>query len=147
MPPTERFSSLAEVRVEKERLRVECDRLHSGLKTQLTLLHDTDFRRSLASNTVGDMLMAFRPLRTIMAHWGMAPGASAKVMEFALGSNANSIIGRALISIVSAIVPAMIDRLGKEHDATGSKMAHELQVSWDRIKEYVNERREAHTRG
>ena len=142
MPPTERFSSLAEVRVEKERLRVECDRLHSGLKTQLTLLHDTDFRRSLASNTVGDMLMAFRPLRTIMAHWGMAPGASAKVMEFALG-----IIGRALISIVSAIVPAMIDRLGKEPAATGSKLAHELQVSWDRIKEYVNERREAHTRG
>ncbi|MBL0046034.1 MAG: hypothetical protein IPP33_17060 [Flavobacteriales bacterium] len=68
-------------------------------------------------------------------------------MEFALGSNANSIIGRALISIVSAIVPAMIDRLGKEPAATGSKLAHELQVSWDRIKEYVNERREAHTRG
>lgn len=53
-------------------------------------------------------------------------------------------MGSLLIGLASSAIPALIDRLGEEPDAFGPKLKRELGVSWERVKDYVNERRKAH---
>lgn len=147
MPPTKPFSSLAEVRAEKERLRRERDRVQSGLKDQLELVRDKDFRKALIGDAVGDMLQAWRPIRKIMSFLGKSPGMTGQVLGSLLGGRMNSKWARVLMAVASAAIPVVLDRLGKDPGATGSKLAHELDVSWGRVKDYVRERREAHGEG
>lgn len=144
MPPTKPFNSLAEVRAEKERLRSERDRVQSGLKGQLELVRDKDFRKALIGDAVGDMLQAWRPVRAIMSFLGKSPGTTGQVMGSVLGGRMNSTWARVLMAVASAAIPVVMDRMGKDPGATGSKLAHELAVSWGRVKDYVRERREAH---
>ena len=144
MPPTKPFNSLAEVRAEKERLRRERDRVQSGLKDQLELVRDKDFRKALIGDAVGDMLQAWRPVRAIMSFLGKSPGTTGQVLGSVLGGHMNSKWARVLMAVASAAIPLVMDRLGKDPGATGSKLAHELAVSWGRVKDYVHERREAH---
>lgn len=144
MPPTKPFNSLTEVRAEKERLRRERNRVQSGLKDQLELVRDKDFRKALMRDAVGDMLQAWRPVRAIMSFLGKSPGAAGTVLGSVLGGRANSTWGRALMGIAGMLMPMIMDRLGKTPGGTSSKLAHELEVSWGRIKEYVRQRREAH---
>lgn len=144
MPPTKPFNSLAEVRAEKERLRRERDRVQSGLKDQLELVRDKDFRKALMRDAVGDMLQAWRPVRSLMSLLGKSPGAAGSVLGSVLGSRANSAWGRALMGIAGMLVPMIMDQLGKDPARTTGKLGHELEVSWGRIKEYVRQRREAH---
>lgn len=144
MPPTKPFNSLAEVRAEKERLRRERDRVQSGLKDQLDLVRDKDFRKALIGDAVGDMLQAWRPIRAIMSFLGKSPGTTGQVLGSVLGGRMNSKWARVLMAVASAAIPVVMDRMGKDPGATGSKLAHELAVSWGRVKDYVRERREAH---
>lgn len=144
MPPTKPFNSLAEVRAEKERLRRERDRVQSGLKDQLDLVRDKDFRKALIGDAVGDMLQAWRPVRAIMSFLGKSPGTTGQVLGSVLGGRMNSKWARVLMAVASAAIPVVMDRMGKDPGATGSKLAHELAVSWGRVKDYVRERREAH---
>ncbi len=144
MPPTKPFNSLAEVGAEKERLRSERDRVQSGLKGQLELVRDKDFRKALIGDAVGDMLQAWRPVRAIMSFLGKSPGTTGQVMGSVLGGRMNSTWARVLMAVASAAIPVVMDRMGKDPGATGSKLAHELAVSWGRVKDYVRERREAH---
>jgi len=144
MATTKRFTSLADVHAEKERLRRERDRVRSGLKDQLELVHDKDFRKALIGDAVGDMLQAWRPVRTIMSLLGKSPGTTGQVLGSVLGGGISSPLGKVLMAVASAAIPVVMDRLGKDPGATGSKLAHELAVSWGRVKDYVRERREAH---
>jgi hypothetical protein len=144
MPPTKPFNSLTEVRAEKERLRRERDRVQSGLKDQLELVRDKDFRKALIGDAVGDMLQAWRPVRAIMSFLGKSPGTTGQVLGSVLGGRMNSRWARVLMAVASAAIPVVMDRMGKDPGATGSKLAHELAVSWGRVKDYVRERRETH---
>lgn len=144
MPPTKPFNNLAEVRAEKERLRRERDRVQSGLKAQLELVRDMDFRKALIGDAVGDMLQAWRPVRAIMSFLGKSPGTTGQVLGSVLGGRMNSKWARVLMAVASAAIPVVMDQMGKDPGATGSKLAHELAVSWGRVKDYVRERREAH---
>lgn len=144
MPPTKPFNSLAEVRAEKERLRRERDRVQSGLKDQLELVRDKEFRKALIGDAVGDMLQAWRPVRAIMSFLGKSPGTTGQVLGSVLGGRMNSKWARVLMAVAGAAIPLVMDRMGKDSGATGSKLAHELAVSWGRVKDYVRERREAH---
>lgn len=144
MPPTKPFNSLAEVRAEKERLRRERDRVQSGLKDQLELVRDKDFRKALIGDAVGDMLQAWRPVRAIMSFLGQSPGTTGRVLGSVLGGRMNSRWARVLMAVASAAIPVVMDRMGNDPGARGSKLAHELAVSWGRVKDYVRERREAH---
>ena len=52
----------------------------SGLKDQLELVRDGDFRKALMRDAVGDMLQAWRPVRSLMSFLGKSPGAAGNVL-------------------------------------------------------------------
>ena len=147
MATTKRFTSLADVHAEKERLRRERDRLQNDLKAQLELVRDKDFRMALVGDAVGDLLRSWRPIRAIMGVFGKSPGAAGQVLGSVLGGRMGSPLGKVLMAVATAAIPLVMERLGKDPGATGSKLAHELAVSWGRVKDYVRERREAHREG
>ena len=144
MPRTEPFASLADVRAEKELLRRERDRVQAGLKTQLELVGDPEFRRALAGDAFGDMLQAWRPLRSIKKLFKNSPGMTPSALGLLFGSKARTPFGRTLLTIASTVLPMIMERMGKGSGLNSDKLVEELGVSWERVKEYVRERRSAH---
>lgn len=143
MAKTETFQSLDAVRVHKLRLRAERDRVQEGLKAQLELVREPDFRKGLMGDAFGDMLQSWRPLKSISRLLGGTTGATSKVLGMALGAKAKTPTGRLMVGLASFVLPALMEKFGKTSGVTSEKLQHELGVSWDRVKEYVNERRAA----
>lgn len=148
MPRIERFHTLADVRAEKARLRLERDGVQANLQAKLELVRDVEFRRALAGDAFGDMLRAWRPLRSIKKVLGNSPGLTSSALGLVLGGKANTRIGRLLITVAAAALPLIMDRLGNGSHLDAEKLAEELNVSWGRVKDYVRERRttKAHER-
>ncbi|HMC96941.1 MAG TPA: hypothetical protein VKG92_04775 [Flavobacteriales bacterium] len=143
MPPTKPFNTLVEVRAEKERLRRERDRVQAGLKVQLALVRDPEFRRALAGDAFGDMLQAWRPLRSVKKLLGNSPALTSSALGLLFGSKAKAPLGRVLIAVATAALPLIMERMGRRSGATSDNLFSELAVSWGRVKEYVRERRAA----
>ena len=143
MPRIDRFHTLADVRAEKARLRLDRDGVQANLQAKLELVRDVEFRRALAGDAFGDMLRAWRPLRSIKKILGNSPGLTSSALGLVLGGKANTRIGRMLITVVAAALPLIMDRLGKSSHLDPEKLAEELNVSWGRVKDYVRERRTA----
>lgn len=143
MPRIERFNTLADVRAEKACLRLERDGVQANLQAKLELVRDVEFRRALAGDAFGDMLRAWRPLRSIKKILGNSPGITGSALGLLLGGKANTRMGRVLITVVAATLPLIMDRLSKGSHLDAEKLAEELNVSWGRVKDYVRERRAA----
>lgn len=146
MAKTEAFNDLEHVRAHKLRLRAERDRVQEGLKSQLDLVREPEFRRALMGDAFGDMLQAWRPLKSIGRLLGGPADATSKTLGAVLGARAKTPTGRAMVALASFVIPALLEKFGKDPGAFQEKLSHELQVSWDRVKEYVAERRQAYER-
>jgi hypothetical protein len=145
MPTTEPFRSLAEVQVAKARLRAERDRTQDALRVHVDHLREPHFRRALMGDAVGDVLQAWRPLKTLSRLLGGPSGMTGKALGLALGAKARTPWGRAAVLLASALLPGLVERLTQDPQGTGQRVLHELGVSWQRIKDHLNARRQAHT--
>ncbi len=143
MAKTETFQDLEEVRAAKIRLRAERDRVQEGLSAQLQLIREPEFRKALAGDTVGDMLQAWKPIRTLRTMFGGTAGLTSKALGLVVGAKAKTPAGRVMVALASFVLPALMEKFGERSGITPDKLQHELGVSWERIKEYVKERREA----
>jgi hypothetical protein len=143
MAKTEAFRDLNEVRAAKERLRAERDRVREGLKAQLELAGDPGFQKSLLGGVLGGFLRSWRPMKGLTGALGGSAGMAGGILGLVLGAKARTPMGRLLVGLASSIIPALIDGPGGQHDAFGPKLKRELGVSWERVKNYVNERRKA----
>lgn len=140
----ERFRDLDHVRKHKAALQAERDRVQDGLRAQLQLLGEPTFRRGVIGDAFGDMLQAWKPLRRIAKFVGGSSGATRLALGTVLGAKAKTPMGRAAVAVASMLLPALVGRLSKDPGSLGNKLQHELGVSWERVKDYVNERRKAH---
>ncbi|MBL7952898.1 MAG: hypothetical protein JNM62_14405 [Flavobacteriales bacterium] len=141
---SERFRDLDEVRKHKLALRAERNRVQDGLRSQLQLLGEPDFRRGVIGDAFGDMLQAWKPLKRIAKFVGGSSGVTRVALGTVLGAKAKTPMGRAAVAVASMLLPALVERWNKDPGSLGSKLTDELGVSWERVKEYVNERRKAH---
>lgn len=145
MPKPEPFRSLEEVRTAKLQLQAQRDRVQQDLHAHLDHLREPAFRRALLGDAVGDVLQAWRPLRTLSRLLGGTSGMTGKALGLALGAKARTPLGRAAVLVISALLPGLVERLTQDPQGTGQRVLHELGVSWQRIKDHVNARRQAHT--
>lgn len=141
---SERFRDLDEVRKHKLALRTERDRVQDGLRSQLDLLRESSFRRGLIGDAFGDMLQAWKPLKSLTKLVGGSSGVTRAALGTVLGAKAKTPMGRAAVAVASMVLPALMERWNKDPGSLTNKLQHELGVSWERVKEYVNERRKAH---
>jgi len=143
MVKTETFQNLDEVRAAKIRMRAERDRMQDDLGAHLQLMREPDFRKAVAGDAMGDLLQAWKPLRTMKAMFGGTAGLTGKAIGLVVGSKAKTPAGRVMVALASFVLPALVEKFGKKSGITPDKFQHELGVSWERVKEYVKERREA----
>lgn len=143
MAKTETFQNLDEVRAAKIRLRAERDRVQEGFAAQLQLIREPEFRKAIAGDAMGDLLQAWKPLRTVKAMFGGTAGITSKAIGLVVGAKAKTPAGRVMVALASFVLPALMEKFGKKSGITTDKLQHELGVSWERVKEYVKERREA----
>ncbi len=140
-----KYTSLVEVAAAKQRLRADRDRLGEGLKSQLELIRERDFRRRVVSDAVGDMIEAWGPIRALRNAFTGSGGVARTAMGLAMGAKAKTPMGRFISIVVSFALPALLERMGKNPNVGMDTVEEELKTSCDRIKQYVEERRAAHT--
>lgn len=139
MKGTDRFRDLAELRSERERLRALRDKHQAALHAYWELVHEKEFRRGLAGDAFGDMLKAWRPLRTIGSFLRSDNGAVGSALGLVMGARSRTLKGRLITWAIGAIAPMLMRRY-----ATPERLDHlaeELQESWDRVKERMRQRR------
>ncbi|HPF91320.1 MAG: hypothetical protein H6592_13365 [Flavobacteriales bacterium] len=133
MRRTDRFQSLAEVRLERERLRGIRDHHQDALLEYWDLVREPAFRRGMAGDAFGDMLRAWKPLRSLSQLLRVENGAVGSAIGLAMGARSKTVKGRVIGWIVSAIAPMLLERF-----ATPEKLEHlvtELKRSWERVKD------------
>ncbi len=138
------FNNLDEVRAEKLRLRGERDRIQYELRAHLELARDSDFRRAIAGDAFGDMIQAWKPLRTLKTLFGRSPSMATGALGVLLGAKAKTPVGRVVLGIAGTLLPMLLERF-KGGSGKSGNWGEELNTSWERIKRYVRERREHHT--
>lgn len=140
---TEIFRDLDEVRAAKNRLRAERDRVQEDLSAQLLLVREPEFRKAVMGDAIGDLLQSWKPLRTVRAMFGGTTGLASKALGLVVGAKAKTPAGRVMVALASFVLPAVMEKFGKRSGIDPDKLQHELGVSWERVKDYVNQRRAA----
>lgn len=135
MKGTDRFQSLAELRIERQRLKAIRDKHQDALKEYWELVHEKEFRRGLAGDAFGDMLRAWKPMRTLGRFFQSDNGSIGNVLGMAMGSRAKTLKGRLFAWAVGAIAPMLLKKY-----ATPERMEHvvdEVKRSWERVRDRV----------
>lgn len=141
MKRIDRFQSLDEVRRERERLKGVRDKHQDALHAYWQLVHEPAFRRGLTGDALGDMLRAWKPLRSLGRLFRSENGALGNVLGLAIGSRSRTLKGRLFGWAVSLVAPILLKKY-----ATPDRLEHlmtELERSWDRIKERMRGEQEA----
>lgn len=132
-----RFKDLKEVRSERERLKALRDHHQNELLGYWRLLHEPDFRRALAGDAFGDMLRAWRPMRTLGTMFTMGQGSAGTTLGLLLGSRSRTFKGRIIGWIVGLLAPKILERY-----ATPEKLEHlmnEIRRSWGRVRDRMQQ--------
>ncbi len=137
MKGTDRFRSLAELRIERDRLKAVRDRHQDALKGYWDLMHEKDFRRGLAGDAFGDMLRAWRPMRTIGRFIQSDDGSVGNVLGMVMGSRARTLKGRLFAWAVGIIAPVLLKKYATPDHL--EHIAHEVKRSWDRVRDRIRE--------
>ncbi len=80
---------------------------------------------------------------TVRNVMGNGVGFASAALGFVLGKRARSPWGRALIWAVGAAAPFLANKF--QQNGKSGHFMEELGRTWERIKEYIRERREAHS--
>jgi len=142
MERTERFGTLDDVRLHKERLRALRDGHLAGMRGHWGTLHEGGFHRGVIAGALRDLWEVWSPMGAMRSLMGNGGGMTSAALGLALGKRARSPWGRVLIWAMGAITPIMVNKL--RENARSGHILEELGRTWERIKEYVRERREAH---
>lgn len=143
MAKTEAFLNLDEVRSAKIRLRAERDHVQEGLSARLQLVREPEFRKAVVGDAMGDLLRSWKPFRTVKAMFGGTAGLTSKAIGLVVGAKAKTPAGRVMVALASFILPALMEKFGKRCGIDPDKLQHEFGVSWERVKDYVDQRRAA----
>lgn len=137
MKKTDRFQSLDDVRRERDRLKAVRDKHQDALNEYWELVHEPAFRRGLAGDAFGDMLRAWKPIRSLGRFIQSDSGAMGNVLGMVMGSRSRTVKGRLFSWVVSALAPIVLKKY-----ATPERMEHlvtEVKRSWDRVRDRVRE--------
>ncbi len=140
MKRTDRFRDLAELRGERERLRALRNKHQAALQEYWDLVHEKDFRQALAGDAFGDMLRAWRPLRTLGRFFQSDENSVGTALGLVMGSRARTLKGRVLTWVVSMLAPMVIKKYGTPERL--EQFAEEVKRSWSRIRERMRDRAE-----
>lgn len=144
MAKTEVFNDLEQVRAHKLQLRAERDQVQANLIAQLQLVREPRFRRAILGDAIGDILQAWRPLKTISRMLGGMGEASSTTLGAVLGARATTPGGRLLAGLAGVLLPLLLEKLSTEKGFTQEKLSREVQISWQRVKDYIAARRSAY---
>lgn len=142
METTKRFNSLADVQRHKELLRARRAAHQAGIKQHWDTLGQPEFRSGVVNGAMRSVWQAWSPMDTLKTMAGEPTDLTGTVLGMALGGKARTGWGRLLIWAASAATPMVLDRLQRNERA--HHLLSELGRSWDRVKDYVRQRREAH---
>lgn len=136
MVTTDRFTSLADVRMQRDVLRARRDAHGNGIRSHWTTLGEGEFRKGVLNGTIRGLWTAWRPMDTMRAMAGDPVDLTSAILGIALGSRARTPWGKALMWVAGAAMPMVIDRL-RENDRVQHFLT-ELKRTWDRIRERSN---------
>lgn len=142
MGKTERFTSLADVRNQRDVLRAKRAAHGSGIRSHWSTLGESEFRSGVVNGAVRGLLTAWRPLETMRTMAGSSTGLTGTILAMALGSRARTPWGRALVWAAGAAMPFVVERF-RENDRIQHFIV-ELQRSWGRISDRVRSQRAEH---
>ncbi len=138
MKRIDRFKDLDEVRRERDRLKAVRDGHQDALLEYWQLVHEPAFRRGLAGDAFGDMLRAWKPIRSLSQLFRSDGASIGNVIGLAMGSRSRTVKGRLFAWAVGLIAPMIFKRY-----ATPERMEQvftEVKRSWDRVRARMQER-------
>jgi hypothetical protein len=141
MATTERFPDMDAVRRERERLLAVRDQRLDTLNGHWENLRDPELKRAIGMGLVKQMLrqlFSWQSAKDLSS--GISPEAVGSLAAMVLGGRAKTVAGKALAMGLSAAVPFLSGRLKQ---AGNGHLMSELDTSWERVKAYIRERREA----
>jgi hypothetical protein len=141
MPSRNTFPDLDAVKRERGRLLAERDRHSAALRGHWELMRQPSFRRRAIGAALTDVLKAVRPLDHLAAAFGPARSLLGTVLGVALGSQAKGAFGKAALGGLGMILPGLWD--GARKSEGGHRVLSELGRSWQRIKDRLQQRRDA----
>jgi hypothetical protein len=145
MKKSDRFESMDQVRTEKARLRAAREGYRYNMKEHWTVLGEKEFRRGLVGDVFSELMGAWRPMKAIMAFTDHQPHALANIAGKLLGHKKDSIWGKAIMWGLTAATPYLSEKVSG--NKTAETLLSEVKRSWDRIRDYVRQRRAAHGNG
>ncbi len=145
MKKSERFQDMDQVRTEKARLRAAREGYRHNLQEHWTVLGEKDFRRGLAGDVFDEMISNWRPVKAAMAFLDDKPQALANIAGSLLGAKKQTPWGRAITWGLTAATPYLTEKIGGNKSA--NTLLSELRISVDRIRNYMKQRRMAHSNG
>lgn len=141
MRATERFPDMAAVQRERARLKAVRDERLDVLSGHWQRMRDPALQRSIGLGVVKDL---FRSVFSFHGAKELASGINVEALgglaAMILGGRAKTTAGKALAMGLSAAVPFIAKRM---RGAGNGHVGDELNTSWERVKAYVHERREA----
>jgi len=140
MATTERFTSMADVRMQRDVLRARRAAHGNGIRSHWNTLGEGEFRSGVVNGAFRSIWSAWRPLDTLRTVAGQPGDLTGTILGLALGSRARTPWGRALVWAAGAAMPFVVDRL-RENERVQHFLV-EFQRSWDRIRERVRTPRE-----
>lgn len=142
MATTERFDSMEAVQQERQRLRAQRDERLLQLNSHWEHLREPALQKAIASGAlkvVSRSLFSWNTAKDVAR--GISPEMIGGIAGLAFGGRAKTTAGKVLAMGLSAAVPFIAERLGNR--SNGPNVMSELERSWERVKAYVRERREA----
>ena len=137
MTKTERFKDLTALRTEKMRLD-SMRKLHGErLEDHFNALKQGDFRTALAKNALSGAFGGFAPGKILGSLIGS--GGLGGAIGMAAGAGKGGLLKRAGLFALGLAAPKL---LKKVEDISIPDISHELGVSWDRLKDHMEVRRE-----
>ena len=137
MTKTDRFKDITAVNAELLRLDAIRDAHASRLEAHFEALKHGEFRSSLMKNTVKGALGNFAPGKILGSLIG--GGSVGGGLSMALGSGKGGLWKRAGLFALGMAAPKL---LKKVEGISLPDIGHELGVSWDRLKDHMQQRRQ-----
>ena len=137
MTKTDRFQDLAAFRAEKLRAAAKSDMYAERLENHMDSLKQGEFRGKLLKNTVSSALGGSTPGKILGSIIGSAGLGGA--LSMAAGSGKGGLMKRAGLFALGLAAPQLLKKV--EYFSI-SDIGHELGVSWERLKDHLEDRRE-----
>ncbi len=136
MKTTDRFADLKEFRAEKARLQMERTANRVRLEQHFSAWKEPHFRKAMVKDVVGDITHLVLPKGILGALLGKADMGSG--LRMALGASGGGLLKRAGLFALGIAAPTMLSKL---ENISLPEIGNEFQVSWQRLKEHMRERR------